>query len=52
MRQNKIWAYFDHLGMRMLRPGGRLSFVVARRWLKAAYGEPLRRLLAEDVRVE
>jgi hypothetical protein len=38
--------------MRLLRPDGRLSFVVTRRWLKAAYGEPLRRLPAEDSRVE
>jgi hypothetical protein len=36
----------------MLLPGGRLSFVITSRWLEAASGEPLRRLLAEDARIE
>jgi hypothetical protein len=35
VRQNlKIWVYSDDLVMRMLRPGGRLSFVVTSRRLK------------------
>jgi hypothetical protein len=36
----------------VLRPGGRLSFVVTNKWLKAAYGEPLRRFFAENAWVE
>ncbi len=47
-----LYVYFYELGMRVLRPGGRLSFVVTNKWLKAAYGEPLRRFFAENVWVE
>ena len=38
--------------MRLLRPGGRLSFVVTNKWMKAGYGEPLRRFFAENAWVE
>jgi hypothetical protein len=38
--------------MRVLKPGGRLSFVVTNKWLKAAYGEPLHRFFAEHAWVE
>jgi len=47
-----LYVYFYELGMRVLRPGGRLSFVVTNKWLKAAYGEPLRRFFAQDAWVE
>jgi Eco57I restriction-modification methylase len=47
-----LYVYFYELGMRVLRPGGRLSFVVTNKWLKAAYGEPLRRFFAENAWVE
>lgn len=47
-----LYVYFYELGIRVLRPGGRLSFVVTNKWLKAAYGEPLRRFFAEDAWVE
>ncbi|MGO9465430.1 MAG: Eco57I restriction-modification methylase domain-containing protein [Isosphaeraceae bacterium] len=47
-----LYVYFYELGMQVLRPGGRLSFVVTNKWLKAAYGEPLRRLFATDAWVE
>jgi hypothetical protein len=47
-----LYVYFYELGMRLLKPGGRLSFVVTNKWLKAAYGEPLRRFFAEDAWVE
>ena len=47
-----LYVYFYELGMRLLRPGGRLSFVVTNKWLKAAYGEPLRRFFAEESWVE
>ena len=36
----------------VLKPGGRLSFVVTNKWLKAGYGEPLRRFFAENAWVE
>jgi hypothetical protein len=47
-----LYIYFYELGLRVLRPGGRLSFVVTNKWLKAGYGEPLRRLFAENAWVE
>lgn len=47
-----LYVYFYELGMRVLRPGGRLSFIVTNKWLKAAYGEPLRRFFAEETWVE
>ena len=47
-----LYVYFYELGMRVLRPGGRLSFVVTNKWLKAAYGEPLRRFFADAAWVE
>ena len=47
-----LYVYFYELGMRVLRPGGRLSFVVTNKWLKSAYGEPLRRFFAEHAWVE
>ncbi|HEU5116352.1 MAG TPA: DNA methyltransferase [Isosphaeraceae bacterium] len=47
-----LYVYFYELGMRVLRPGGRLSFVVTNKWLKSSYGEPLRRFFAEETWVE
>ncbi len=47
-----IYVYFYELGINLLRPGGRLSFVVTNKWMKAAYGEPLRRFFAENTWVE
>jgi SAM-dependent methyltransferase len=47
-----LYVYFYELGMRLLRPGGRLSFVVTNKWLKAGYGEPLRRFFAHETWVE
>jgi len=47
-----LYVYFYELGMKILRPGGRLSFIVTNKWLKAAYGEPLRRYFAEHAWVE
>jgi N-6 DNA Methylase/TaqI-like C-terminal specificity domain len=47
-----LYVYFYELGLRILKPGGRLSFIVTNKWMKAAYGEPLRKLLAEEAWVE
>lgn len=47
-----LYVYFYELGMNVLRPGGRLSYVVTNKWLKAAYGEPLRQFFAEHSWVE
>jgi hypothetical protein len=42
-----LYVYFYELGLRMLKQGGRLSYVVTNKWMKASYAEPLRRLFAE-----
>jgi len=47
-----LYVYFYELGMRLLRPSGHLSFVVTNKWMKAGYGGPLRRFLAENAWVE
>jgi SAM-dependent methyltransferase len=43
-----LYVYFFERGLELLKPGGRLSFVVTNKWLRAGYAEPLRRLLAEE----
>ena len=47
-----LYVYFFELGLRLLRPGGRLSYVVTNKWLKAGYAEPLRGFFASDAWVE
>ncbi len=45
-----IYVLFLERGIQILRPGGRLGMVVPNKWLKAGYGEPLRRFLVSDAR--
>ena len=47
-----LYVYFYEQGLKLLRPGGRMAYVVTNKWLKAGYGEGLRRLFAEDAWVE
>jgi 16S rRNA G966 N2-methylase RsmD len=47
-----LFVYFFERGIEVLKPGGRLGFIVANKWLKAGYAEALRRILAEETRVE
>jgi len=42
-----LYVYFYDLGLRLLKPGGRLSYVVTNKWFKAGYAEKLRGLFAE-----
>ena len=42
-----LYVYFYELGLRVLRPGGLLSFIVTNKWMKAGYGEPLRRFFQQ-----
>ena len=37
-----LYVYFYELGLNLLKPGGRLGFIVTNKWMKAGYGEPLR----------
>jgi Eco57I restriction-modification methylase len=47
-----LYVYFYELGLSLLKPGGRLSYVVTNKWMKAGYGEPLRKLFADRAWVE
>ena len=46
-----LYVYFYELGVRLLKPGGLLSFIVTNKWMKAGYGEPLRRFFSEKALV-
>lgn len=47
-----LYVYFYELGINVLKPGGLLSFIVTNKWMKAGYGEPLRRFFSEHAWVE
>lgn len=47
-----LYVYFYELGLKLLKPGGLLSFIVTNKWMKAAYAEPLRRYFSERAWVE
>ena len=47
-----LYVYFFEQGLRLLRPGGRLSYVVTNKWLRAGYAEALRGLFATEGQVE
>jgi type II restriction/modification system DNA methylase subunit YeeA len=42
-----LYVYFYELGARVLKPGGLMSYIVTNKWMKAGYGEPLRRFFSE-----
>ena len=47
-----LYVYFYELGLNVLKPGGRLGFIVTNKWMKAGYGEALRKLYGESAWVE
>ena len=47
-----LYVYFYREGMELLRPGGRLSFIVTNKWLRAGYGAGLRRFFSERAVIE
>ncbi|HRI70468.1 MAG TPA: Eco57I restriction-modification methylase domain-containing protein [Polyangium sp.] len=47
-----LFVYFFERGISVLKPGGRLGFVVANKWLRGGYAEPLRKLLASETTLE
>jgi hypothetical protein len=47
-----LYVYFYEQGLKLLRPGGRMAYVVTNKWLKAGYAKGLRRLFAEDAWIE
>jgi len=47
-----LYVYFYERGFEILKPGGRLAFVVTNKWMKAGYGEPLRKFFGKKTWVE
>ncbi|MSU80236.1 MAG: class I SAM-dependent DNA methyltransferase [Gemmataceae bacterium] len=47
-----LYVYFYELGMKLLKPGGRLGFVVTNKWMRAGYGEALRKFFGDSAWVE
>ena len=47
-----LYVYFYEQGLGLLKPGGRMSYVVTNKWLKAGYAEGLRDLFAEKAWLE
>jgi hypothetical protein len=41
-----IYVYFYQRGLELLQAGGRMSYIVTNKWLRAGYGQPLRAWLA------
>lgn len=47
-----LYVYFFERGLSVLKPGGRLGFIVANKWLRGGYAGALRQMLATEVRIE
>ncbi len=47
-----LYVYFIELAHQLLRPHGRYCLIVPNKWLTAAYGRPLRELLAAKTSVD
>lgn len=47
-----LYAYFFELGLRHLKPGGRLGYISSSTFFRTGSGEPLRRYLAERAALE
>ena len=47
-----LYVYFYDQGLRLLKPGGRLSYVVTNKWMRANYAEGLRGVFADKAWVE
>jgi hypothetical protein len=47
-----LYVYFYDQGLRLLKPGGRLSYVVTNKWMRAGYAEGLRGIFADKAWVE
>lgn len=43
-----LYALFYERGWQLLRPGGHLAFITSNRWMRANYGETLRRFFVEQ----
>ena len=46
-RTGDIYCLFYEMGMKLLKPGALLSFITSNKWMRAGYGEPLRKYFSE-----
>ena len=46
-RTGDIYCLFYEMGMKLLKPGALLSFITSNKWMRAGYGEPLRKFFSE-----
>ncbi|RYD78715.1 MAG: restriction endonuclease, partial [Verrucomicrobiaceae bacterium] len=47
-----LFVYFFERGLSVLKPRGRLGFVVSNKWLKGEYAAPLRKMLSKEAQIE
>src|SRR5437660_10337412 len=47
-----LYVYFYQQGLRLTRAGGRMSYIVTNKWMRAGYGEPLRSFFAKEGALE
>jgi len=47
-----LYAYFFELGVRLLRPGGRLGYISSSTFFRTGSGVPLRRFLGQEAEIE
>jgi hypothetical protein len=47
-----LYTYFYELGLKILKPGGYLSYIVTNKWLKSSYGEPLRHFYSQNAEIQ
>ncbi len=47
-----LYVPFIERGLRLLKPGGRLTYICADRWMKNRYGGPLRGLVAQSFHLD
>ena len=43
-----LYVYFYQQGLSLTRSGGRMSYIVTNKWMRAGYGEPLRAFFAKE----
>lgn len=46
-----LYCYFVERGLRLLRPGGRMGYVVPRKWLRTSASGELRKMLSEEAMI-
>ncbi len=42
-----LYVYFYQQGLHLTRAGGRMSYIVTNKWMRAGYGQPLRTFFAQ-----